>query len=84
MMTVITEKKHTTITITKQYTGTAKVKWIPENRWSVGHYEAFICVPFKDTFWESLFVYDKENLDEAVEKAAKWLDYHLEHCTHIV
>ena len=46
------------------HTGTAEVKWIEENQWSVAHYEAFISVPFQNSRWENLFVYDKEKLSE--------------------
>ena len=36
-----------TITLTVDgHTGTAEIKWIAENQWSVAHYVAFVSVPF--------------------------------------
>ena len=55
-------------------TGTAEIKWIVENQWSVAHYGAFISVPFQNGRWENLFVYDKEKLSEAIEKAKEQTD----------
>ena len=63
------------------HTGTAEVKWIEENQWSVAHYEAFISVPFQNSRWENLFVYGKEKLAEATEKAKQYLEMDLSRCT---
>ena len=40
------------------HTGTAEIKWIPDNEYDVAHYAAFISVPFKDSRWQHLFIYD--------------------------
>ena len=63
------------------YTGTAEVKWIEETQWSIAHYEAFISVPFQNSRWENLFIYSKEKLTEATEKAKQYLEMALSHCT---
>ena len=62
-------------------TGVAEIKWIEENQWNVAHYEAFILVPFQNSRWENLFVYDKEKLAEAREKAKQYLEMALSRCT---
>lgn len=71
------------ITLTNKdgHTGTATVKWFDADKWNVGGYKAFICVPFKNAKWESLFVYDKENLLEAIEEAKMFLMSELDICT---
>ena len=69
-----------TLTI-EGHTGTAEVKWIPENQWNVAHYGAFISVPYQNSRWENLFVYDKEKLTEATEKAKQYLEMALSRCT---
>ena len=61
-----------TLTI-KEHTGTALVKWLPKDQWNDGHYEALITVPYKDSRWESLFIYDEEALDKALDKALQQL-----------
>ena len=63
------------------HTGTAKVKWIKENQWSVAHYEVFISVPFQNSRWENLFIYSKEKLTEATERAKQHLEMALSRCT---
>lgn len=63
------------------YIGTAEVKWIEENQWSVAHYEALLSVPFKNSRWENLFIYDKEKLTEATENAKQYLGMALSRCT---
>ena len=63
------------------HTGSAEVKWIEENQWSVAHYEAFISVPFQDSRWENLFIYGKEKLAEAEVKAEQYLEMALSRCT---
>ena len=63
------------------YTGTATVKWIPDNGYSVAHYGAFISVPFQDSEWVHLFVYDERNLDVARDKARDYLECALQRCT---
>lgn len=63
------------------HTGTAEIKWIAENQWSVAHYGAFISVPFQNSRWENLFIYDKEKLPEAIEKAKVYLETALSRCT---
>lgn len=70
------------ITLTIEgYTGTAEIKWIPENKWSVAHYEAFISVPFQDAKWTNIFVYDEKQIEEATEKAKQYLETALSRCT---
>ena len=59
----------------------AELKWIGENQWSVAHYAAFISVPFQNSKWENLFVYDKEKLKEATQKAKQYLEMALSRCT---
>lgn len=62
-----------TLTI-KEHTGTALVEWNDD------HYEAFITVPYKDSRWRSLFIYDKESLDKALDKALQELKSALLRC----
>lgn len=61
--------------------GIAEVKWIQESEYSIAHYAAFISVPFQDSRWENLFVYNKNELDKAVDKAKVYLEMALERCT---
>lgn len=63
------------------YKGTAEVRLIQKSEYSVAHYAAFISVPFQDSRWENLFVYNKNKLDEAVDKAKDYLEIALERCT---
>ena len=63
------------------YTGTAEIKWIPENQWSVAHYEAFISVPFQGAKWTNLFVFNKEQIETAEQKAKEYLEMALSRCT---
>ena len=63
------------------YTGTAEINWFDENKWSTAHYEAFITVPFQDSSWENLFVYDKVDVLYAMEKAKQCLEMALLRCT---
>lgn len=63
------------------HTGTADVKWITGSIYSIGHYGAFISVPFKDSEWIHLFVYDKCDLDVAIDKARDYLECALQRCT---
>ena len=65
------------------FKGTAKIKWVKENKWSAAHYEALITVPFKNSHWENLFVYNKDNINTAIKKAKEILEYHLSRCTLI-
>ena len=55
--------------------GNAEVKWFPEH-WDYdqqctrqGEYKVFISVPFQDSRWESLFVFDENKREVAIEKA---------------
>lgn len=61
-------------------TGTAKIEWIAENKYSVAHYAAFISVPYQNSRWENLFIYDKDKLQEATEKAKQYLEMALLRC----
>lgn len=63
------------------YTGKAEIKWFEENQWSVAHYEAFLSVPFQNSKWINLFVYNKEKLTEAIGKAKQYLEIGLSRCT---
>ena len=63
------------------YTGMAKIKWIEENQFSVAHYVALISAPFQNGRTENLFVYDKEKIAEATEKAENYLEMALSRCT---
>lgn len=63
------------------HTGTAKVKWITGSIYSTAHYGAFISVPFQDSEWVHLFVYDKCDLDLAIGKARDYLECALQRCT---
>jgi hypothetical protein len=71
--------KKITLTINER-TGTALVKWCLTDQWNDGHYEALITVPYKDSRWESLFIYDEEALDKALDKALQELKSALLHC----
>jgi len=68
------------ITVNGQ-SGTAEVIWIPDSIYSVAHYETLLSVPFQDSKWEHLFIYDKSKLDEAIEKAKENLKFRLQRCT---
>ena len=71
-----------TITLTVDgHTGTAEIKWSAENQWSVAHYVAFVSVPFKKSQTQNLFVYDKEKIAEAIDKARNYLEMALSRCT---
>ena len=63
------------------HTGTAEIKWIPDNEYGVAHYAAFISVPFQDSRWEHLFIYDKTDLEGAIAKANVYLETTLQRCT---
>jgi hypothetical protein len=71
--------KKITLTVNGR-TGTALVKWSPKDQWSDGHYEVLITVPYKDSRWESLFIYDEEKLAEAMSKATEYLRDALSYC----
>ena len=63
------------------HTGTAEVKWITDNSYSVAHYGAFISVPYQNSKWEHLFIYDKADLEGAKAKAKVYLEIALQRCT---
>lgn len=63
------------------HNGVAEVRWIPESEYSLAHYAAFISVPYQNSRWENLFVYDKNELDEAIDKAKVYLEITLKRCT---
>lgn len=63
------------------HTGTAEVKWFPDDKYNVGHYGAFISVPFQDSRWEHLFIHDKADLKSAKAKAENYLKSALQRCT---
>ena len=63
------------------HTGTAEVKWIPDNGYNVAHYGAFISVPYQNSKWEHLFIYDKADLEGAKAKAKVYLEIALQRCT---
>lgn len=67
--------------------GNAEVKWFPEH-WDYdqqctrqGEYKVFISVPFQDSRWESLFVFDENKREVAIEKAYDHLNSTLKRCT---
>jgi hypothetical protein len=59
------------------HSGTAEIKWMYDREC----YYAFITVPYQDTKWQNLFVYDKDKLIEATEKAKQYLEIYLSYCT---
>ena len=61
--------------------GSAEIRWVEKNQWGVAHYEAFISVPFQNSGRENLFIYSKEKLTEATEKARQYLEMALSRCT---
>ena len=63
------------------YVGTAVVEWITGSIYSIPHYGAFISVPFQNSEWVHLFVYDKCDLDVAIDKARDYLECALQRCT---
>lgn len=65
------------------YVGSTRIMWKPDSPYSVGHYEAFIIVPFQDVKWEHLFIFDKGRFDDAVEKAKCCLALALQNCSCI-
>lgn len=62
-----------TLTI-KNHTGSVLVDW------NENHYEAFITIPYKDSRWISLYIYDKDSLDKALDKALQVLKSALLRC----
>ena len=62
------------------HTGTAEVEWIPDNGYNVAHYGAFISVPYQNSKWEHLFIYDKADLEGAKAKAKVYLEIALQRC----
>ena len=71
-----------TITLTVDgNTGTAEIKWVEENKFCAAHYVAFVSVPFQRSQTENLFVYDKEKIAEAIDKARSYLEMALSRCT---
>ena len=63
------------------HTGIAEVEWIPDNGYNVAHYGAFISVPYQNSRWEHLFIYDKADLEGAKAKAENYLKSALQRCT---
>lgn len=63
------------------YSGTAEVKWFQDDKYNVAHYGAFISVPFQNSEWVHLFVYDRCDLNVAIGKARDYLECALERCT---
>lgn len=64
-----------------KHTGIAQVRWMEADEWNVAHYAALISVPFQNGRWQHLFVFDKEKLPEAIEKAKEILTIYLLRCT---
>lgn len=62
-----------TLTI-KNHTGSALVGWDED------HYEAFVTIPYQDSRWISLFIYDEASLDKALDKALQELKLALLRC----
>ena len=61
--------------------GSAEITWIEKNQYSVAHYGVFISVPYQDSRWENLFVYDKKQIRHAEQKAKECLEMALSRCT---
>ena len=61
--------------------GNAEIKWIETNQWGVGHYAVFISVPYQNSCWENLFVFNPNDGQLAMKKAEERLRSALMRCT---
>lgn len=66
-----------------KFAASVKVEWIPESKHSAAHYAAFISVPFKDSRWHNLFVYDRDQEEAALIVADDIARDELRDCTRI-
>lgn len=63
------------------YDANVCVRWIPDNQYNVAHYNAFITVPFQDSNNVHLYVFNKSELDVAIDKATEYAKMFLSRCT---
>lgn len=61
--------------------GNASLEWIEENQYGVGHYAVLLSVPYQNTKWENLFIYNKNEGKLAMQKAEERLRSALMRCT---
>ncbi len=82
-----TKESETYITMTmdidgREYTGEAKMIWREkqtENDYDA-HWATLIYVPFQNIREENLMIFEKDRLDDAIEKAKMYLEYFLSDC----
>ena len=63
----------------REYTGEAKMIWRRNDH--DPHWATLISVPFKTVREENLMIFEKDKLDDAIEKAKMYLEDYLSGCT---
>lgn len=62
------------------FMGTGEIKWVNDG-YNVPHYSAFISVPFQNSRWCNLGVYEKEAISKAIARCKEELEIALDRCT---
>ena len=62
------------------YKGVGEIKWINDG-YNVPHYSAFISVPFQNSRWCNLGVYEKGAISKAIERCKEEVEMALDRCT---
>lgn len=62
------------------YRGKGEIKWINDG-YNVPHYSAFISVPFQNSRWNNLGVYEKDAITKAIERCKEEIEMALDRCT---
>ena len=78
---VITIPNNEIILEYKGLKGNASVEWIEENQYGVGHYAVLISVPYQNSKWENLFIFNRNDGKLAMQKAEERLRSALMRCT---
>ena len=62
------------------YNGKGEIKWINDG-YNMPHYSAFISVPFQNSRWCNLGVYEKGAISKAIERCKEEVEMALDRCT---
>ena len=62
------------------YKGTGEIKWVNDG-YNVPHYNAFISVPFQNSRWCNLGIYEKGAISKAVARCKEEVELALNRCT---
>ena len=62
------------------YRGNGEIKWVDDG-YNVPHYNAFITVPFQNSRWCNLGVYEKGAISKAIERCKEEVEMALNRCT---